>query len=68
MAGWLGGWVAVLIENKANSAFNKVEVEVKAEAELGKNEFGLAVFLQFIPLGIWDHMALTILISYACRM
>ena len=34
LGGWLGGWCG-RIENKANSAFNLVEVEV--EAELGKN-------------------------------
>ena len=37
--GWVGGWVAVLIENKANSAFNKVEVEFEVEAELGNIYF-----------------------------
>ena len=33
--GWVGGWCG-RVENKAISAFNKVEVEV--EAELGKNQ------------------------------
>ena len=33
MGGWLGGWMAGLLKNKAISASNKVEVEV--EAELG---------------------------------
>ena len=36
MGGWVGGWVAGEIEIKAISAFNRVEVEVEVEAELGK--------------------------------
>ena len=29
--GWMGGWVAGLLENKAISASSKVEVEVEVE-------------------------------------
>ena len=38
MGGWLGGWVAGLLENKANlnSSFSLVEVEVRVE--LGKRK------------------------------
>ena len=36
MGGWLVGRGAGSIYNRANSAFNLIEVEVEAEAELGK--------------------------------
>ena len=44
--GWVGGWVAGSIKNKAISASNEVEVEV--EAELGNNLFFLEISSRFI--------------------